>query len=451
MIKYKGSQVKAIKYKGNDVKILKKGNTICWAKSITATVNVEAMRNSRIAGNMVVTSSVEPTQKVGAVLMRYTHNAQSITIPTYYNTHVTLQQDYPTQTESFSVPSKATGQTVTFNLSKGFPKPGTCVLTYQGQTLYDSTADGAFYAKNSSLPANASIDYVKQKLEVLVTKSSSTVSISLTYNALNAKLTYDDELISSSAYPFWSDVMDGYKTAIEDGKVVLGYPDLSAYFDGELCPYEGTTNWAKIICNGKTYYVDNNANPRVVTITGLSGGTLYTCRGFANALGKVQMGFAQFSSRSTSATLTADTTILSVIAGNKVLGTRPVELEADETFKIGYLLPPTITSTNTVVSGTANRYIKITNPNPVAVECTFSWAKKNNGFTQTATVTLRANATSAYYGNPCYDVNDGETSTNTVTVYLKKSDGDWASANINQSMSVMETIQCVVEETTTAA
>ena len=156
MIKYKGSQVKAIKYKGNDVKILKKGNAICWAKSITATVNVEAMRNSRIAGNMVVTSSVEPTQKVGAVLMRYTHNAQSITIPTYYNTQVTLQQDdCPTQTESFSVPPKGTGQIITFNLSKGFPNPGTCALTYQGKTLYDSAADGAFYAKNSGSPANA--------------------------------------------------------------------------------------------------------------------------------------------------------------------------------------------------------------------------------------------------------------------------------------------------------
>lgn len=447
MINYKGSQVKAIKYKGNDVKILKKGSTICWVKSITATVNVEAMRNSRIAGNLVVASSVEPSQKVGDVLMRYTHNAQSITIPTYYNTHVTLQQDYPAQTESFSVPSKATGQTVTFNLSKGFPKPGTCVLTYQGQTLYDSTADGAFYAKSSSLPANASIDYVKQKLEVIVTKSSSTVSISLTYNALNARLSYDDTLISSQMYPFWSDVIDGDKLAIGGGSVMLGYGDFSAY-DGELCPYDGTTNWAKIICNGKTYYADNNAVMRVVTITGLSAGTLYTCRGFANAVGTVQSAFAKFSSGSVSAALTADTT-LTVVGGNKALGTRPVELEADETMKIGYLLPPTITSTNTIVSGIANRYIKITNPNPVAVKCTFSWAKKNNGFTQTATVTLRANATSAYYGNPCYDVNDGETSTNTVTVYLKKSDGDWASATINQSMSVTETIQCVVEETTT--
>ena len=451
MIKYKGSQVKAINYKGNDVKILKKGNTICWAKSITATVNVEAMRNKGIAGNMVVTSSVEPTQNVGDVLMGYTHNAQSITVPTYYNTQVTLQQNCPTQTESFSVPSKATGRTIAFSLSNGFPNPGTCVLTYQGQTLYDSAADGAFYAKNSSSPASASIDYVKQKLEVFVAKSSSTVSISLSYNALNAKLTYDDALISSSAYPFWSDIMDGYKAAIEDGKVVLGYPDLSAHFGGELCPYEGTTNWAKIICNGKTYYVDNNANPRVVTITGLSGGTLYTCRGFANALGKVQMGFAQFSSRSTSATLTADTTLLNVIAGNKVLGTRPVELEADETMKIGYLLPPTITSTNTVVSGTANTYIKITNPNPVDVECTFSWAKKNNGFTQSATVNLRANATSDYYGNPCYDLGDGKTDTNTVSVYFKKSDGEWASAWINQSTAANKTILCTTEETTTTA
>ena len=244
--------------------------------------------------------------------------------------------------------------------------------------------------------------------------------------------------------------MDGDKLALGDGTVTLGYGDLS-YYEGELCPYEGTTNWAKIICNGKTYYADNNANPRVVTITGLSGGTLYTCRGFANALGRVQMGFAQFSSGSTSATLTADTTLLSVIAGNKVLGTRPVELEADETMKIGYLLPPTITSKVTVVTGTANMYIKITNPNPVDVKCTFSWAKKNNPFTQTATVTLRANATSPYYGNPCYDVNDGETGTNDVTVYLKKSDGDWASAWINQSMSVTETITCVVEDTSTTA
>lgn len=451
MIKYKGSQVKAINYKGNDVKILKKGNTICWAKSITATVNVEAMRNSGIAGNMVVTSSVEPTQKVGDVLMRYTHNAQSITIPTYYNTQVTLQQqDYPTQTESFSVPSKATGQTITFNLSKGFPKPGTCVLTCQWQTLYDRTADGAFYAQTSSLPANARIDYVKQKLEVFVTKSSSTVSISLTYNALNAKLTYYDGWISSQEYPFWSDIMDGDKLALGGGTVMLGYDDFS-YYEGELCPYDGTTNWAKVICNRKTYYADQNAPMKAISITGLSAGSLYTCRGFANAVGTVQSAFAKFSSGSISVSLSADTTLLSVVEGDNTLGTRPVELEADKTFKIGYLLPPTITSTNTVVFGTANRYIKITNPNPVAVECTFSWAKKNNGFTQSATVNLNAHATSAYYGNPCYDLNDGKTNTNDVTVYLKKSDGDWASANINQSMSVTETIQCVVEETTTTS
>lgn len=448
MINYKGSQVKAINYKGNDVKILKKGSTICWAKSITATVNVEAMRNSGIAGNLVVASSVEPSQKVGDVLMRYTHNAQSIAIPTYYHTRITLKQNCPTQTESFSVPAKGTGQTLTFSLSKGFPNPGTCVLTYQGQTLYDRTADGKFYAKNSSSPASASIDYVKQKLEVLVATSSSTVSISLTYNALNARLSYDDTLISSQMYPFWSDVIDGDKLAIGGGSVLLGFGDFSA-FDGELCPYEGTTNWAKIICDGKTYYADNNATMRVVTINGLSAGTLYTCRGFANAVGTVQSAFAKFSSGSTSASLAADTT-LSVVGGSKNLGTRPVELEADETMKIGYLLPPTVTSTNTVVSGTANRYIKITNPNPVAVKCTFSWAKKNNGFTQSATINLNAHATSAYYGNPCYDLNDGKTNTNTVTVYLKKSDGDWASATINQSMSTIETIQCVVEETTTA-
>lgn len=450
MIKYKGSQVKAIKYKGNDVKILKKGNTICWAKSITATVNVDAMRNSGIAGNLVVASSVEPSQKVGDVLMRYTHNAQSIAVPTYYRTRVTLKQNCPAQTESFSVPAKGTGQTLTFNLSKGFPNPGTCVLTYQGQTLYDRTADGKFYAKNSSSPASASIDYVKQKLEVLVATSSSTVSISLSYSALNAQLSYYDGWISSQEYPFWSDIMDGDKLALDGGTVMLGYDNTDfSYYEGELCPYEGTTNWAKVVCNGKTYYADQNAPMKAISITGLSAGTLYTCRGFANAVGTVQSAFATFSSGSVSAALSADTT-LSVVGGSKNLGTRPVELEADETLKIGYLLPPTITSTNTTLSGTANRYIKITNPNPVAVKCTFSWAKKNNGFTQSATVNLNANATSAYYGNPCYDLNDGKTNTNTVTVYLKKSDGDWASATINQSMTVTEDIQCVVEETTTA-
>lgn len=448
MIKYKGSQVKAIKYKGNDVKILKKGNTICWAKSITANINVEAMGNSGIAGNLVVASSVEPSQKVGNVLMRYTHNAQRIAVPTYYHTRVTLQQNYPTQTESFSVPAKGTGRTIAFSLSKGFPNPGTCVLTYQGQTLYDRTADGKFYDQNSSSPASASIDYVKQKLEVLVATSSNTVSISLTYNALNASLSYDDTLISSQMYPFWSDIIDGEKEAIDGGSVLLRFSDLSVY-DGELCPYEGTNNWAKIICDGKTYYANNNANPRVVTIAGLSAGTLYTCRGFANAVGTVQSAFATFSSGSVSASLSSDTT-LSVVGGSKNLGTRPVELEADETFKIGYLLPPTITYTLTTVSGTSNYYIKITNPNPVDVRCSFSWEKKNNGFTQTATVTLRANATSAYYGNPCYDLLDGQTGSNTVTVYLWKNDGDWSTASINQSQSVAQLIPSIAEETTTA-
>lgn len=449
MINYKGSQVKAIKYKGNDVKILKKGSTICWAKSITATINVGAMMNSDIAGNLVVTSSDEPSQKVGDVLMRYTNAAQNTTVPTYYNTKVTLQQNCPTQTESFSVPAKGTGQTLTFSFSKGFPDPGTCVLTYQGQTLYDRAGDGKFYAENSSSPANASIDYVKQKLEVLVATSSSTVSISLSYSALNAQLSYYDGWISSQEYPFWSDIMDGDKLALDGGTVMLGYDNTDfSYYEGELCPYEGTTNWAKVVCNGKTYYADNNATMKAIQITGLSAGSLYTCSGYANAVGTVQSAFAKFSSGSISASLTADTT-LSVVGGSKNLGTRPVEISADETFKIGYLLPPTITSTNTTVSGTANRYIKITNPNPVAVKCSFSWAKKNNGFTQSATVNLNANATSAYYGNPCYDLNDGKTNTNTVTVYLKKSDGDWASAGINQSMTVVETIQCVVEETTT--
>ena len=449
MIKYKGSQVKVIKYKGNEVKILKKGSTVCWAKPINATVNVAAMTNSGIAGNLVVTSSVEPSQKVGHVLMRYTNNAQNIAIPTYYNTQVTLQQNCPAQTESFSVPAQGTGQTLTFSFSKGFPNPGTCVLTYQGQTLYDKQGDGVFYTANSSSPSSASIDYIKQTLTVAVSKSSSTVSVSLSYNALNAQLSYYDGWISDTDYPFWTDIMDGEKLAIGGGSVMLGYDGTDfSYYEGELCPYEGTTNWAKVVCNGKTYYADNNATMKAIQITGLSAGSLYTCRGFANAVGTVQSAFAKFSSGAISTNLAADTT-LSVVGTSKDLGTRPVEIEADETFKIGYLLPPTITSTNTTISGTANRYIKITNPNPVAVKCTFSWAKKNNGFTQTATINLNANATSTYYGNPCYDLNDGKTNTNTVTVYLKKTDGDWATAGINQSMTVVETIQCVVEETTT--
>ena len=110
MITYKGSKVKAINYKGNDVKIVQKGTINCWAKTVSATINVSAMDNAGIAGNLVVTSSVEPTQKVGDVLMQYTNAAQSKTISSYYRTRVELQQNHPTQEKSFTVPAKATGR-----------------------------------------------------------------------------------------------------------------------------------------------------------------------------------------------------------------------------------------------------------------------------------------------------------------------------------------------------
>ena len=62
MITYKGSKVKAINYKGNDVKMVKKGNLNCWAKTVSATVNVSAMENVGIEGNLIVYRSFEPTQ-----------------------------------------------------------------------------------------------------------------------------------------------------------------------------------------------------------------------------------------------------------------------------------------------------------------------------------------------------------------------------------------------------
>lgn len=447
MITYKGSKVKAINYKGNDVKIVKKGTVNCWAKTVSATVNVNAMQSAVIEGNLIVDKSFEPTQKVNDVLMSYTHIAQSKTISSYYNTTVYLEQNYPTRGESFTVPARLTGATRKFNLSEGFPKPGTCVLTYQGNKLYDSHSDGKFYAENSSSPANASIDYIKQELTIAIASSSEQVIVSLTYDRLNAELEYDS-LVFIDVLNFWDNDIISDWIVKGGGAVTLNYWDnLSQYTI--LCPYEGTTIWAKIVCNGKTYYVDDNASSKTIEITGLSGGVLYRCQGYANTPGTVKSYFAQFSSGKKVAKLLENTT-LSVVEGTQTLGTRPVELTAREDLMIGYLLPPTITKKLTVVTGTKNYYIQVTNPNPVDVQCTFSWAKKNNSFAQNGTFTLRANATSNWYGNPCYDLLNGKTGSNTVTVYLRKTDGDWATAQINTSQSISENVVSIVEETTTA-
>lgn len=445
MITYKGSKVKAINYKGNDVKIVQKGTVNCWAKTVSATVNVSAM-HAGIEGNLVVTSSVEPTQKVGDVLMQYTNAAQNKTISSYYRTRVELQQNYPARGENFTVPARLTGATRKFNLSEGFPKPGTCVLTYQGNKLYDSHSDGKFYAENSSSPANASIDYIKQELTVAIASSSEQVIVSLTYDRLNAELEYNSRVFIDNLN-FWDDDIISGWTVKGGGTVTLNYWDDFSHLT-QLCPYEGTTIWAKIVCNGKTYYVDNNASSKDIEITGLSSGVLYRCQGYANTTGAVESYFAQFSNNKVVAGLGENTT-LDVVTGTKTLGTRPVELQAED-LMIGYLLPPTITKTLTTVTGVTNYYIKITNPNPVDVHCTFSWAKKNNNFMQSSTFVLGANATSNYYGNPCYDLLDGNTGSNTVTVYLKKTDGDWANAQINQSQSISEPVPTAMEETTTA-
>ena len=445
MITYKGSKVKAINYKGNDVKMVKKGGVNCWAKTVSATVNVSAMQNAGIAGNLVVTLSVEPTQKVGDVLMSYTNTAQSKTISSYYRTRVELQQNYPAHGENFIVPARLTGATRKFKFSTGFPKPGTCVLTYQGNKLYDSHSDGKFYAANSSSPANASIDYIKQELTVAIASSSEQVTVVLTYDRLNAELEYNSRIFIDDL-SFWDDIITQW-TVEGNGTVYLGYwGDFSNYT--ELCPYEGTSIWAKIICNGITYYVDNNASSKVIEIGGLSGGVLYRCRGYANTIGMVKSYFAQFSNGKVVAALGGDTT-LDVVAGNKTLGTRPVELQAED-LMIGYLLPPTITKQLTIVTGTKNYYIQVTNPNPVAVRCEVSWARRNNSFAQHSSFSIEANTTSLRkIANPYYLVFGGE-ETNTVTVYLKKTDGDWATAQINQSQSVSEDVPCIKEETTTA-
>ena len=445
MITYKGSKVKAINYKGNDVKIVQKGTINCWAKTVSATINVSAMDNAGIAGNLVVTSSVEPTQKVGDVLMQYTNAAQSKTISSYYRTRVELQQNYPAQGENFTVPARLTGRTRKFKLSTDFPKPGTCILTYQGNKLYDSHGDGKFYAENSSSPANASIDYIKQELTVAIASSSEQVIVSLTYDRLNAELEYNSRIFIDDL-SFWDDIIVQWAVA-EGGTVYLNYwYDFSNYTD--LCPYEGTTIWAKIVCNGKTYYADNNASSKDIEITGLSGGVLYRCQGYANTIGAVQSYFAQFSNGKVVAALGENTT-LDIVEGIKFLGTRPVELQAKEDLMIGYLLPPRITKELRTSTGIKNYYIRITNPNPVDVQCTFSWAKKNNFFEQNGTFTLKANAVSGWYGNPCYDLLNGVTGSNTVTVYLKKTDGDWATAQINKSQSISEEVVSIVEESTT--
>ena len=446
MITYKGSKVKAINYKGNDVKMVKKGGVNCWAKTVSATVNVSAMQNAGIAGNLVVTLSVEPTQKVGDVLMSYTNAAQSKTISSYYRTRMELQQNYPAQGESFTVPARLTGATRKFNLSKGFPKPGTCVLTYQGNELYDSHSDGKFYAANSSSPANASIDYIKQELTVAIASSSEQVIVVLTYDRLNAELEYNSRVFIDDL-SFWDDIIVQW-TAAGDGTVYLGYWNNFSNYT-ELCPYEGTAIWAKIICNGITYYVNNDASSKVIEIGGLSGGVLYRCRGYANTTGTVKSHFAQFSNGKVVAALGGDTT-LDVVAGNKTLGTRPVELQANGDLMIGYLLPPTITKQLTIVTGIKNYYIQVTNPNPVDVQCEVSWARRNNSFAQHSSFRIEANKTSPIkIANPYYLVFGGE-DTNTATVYLKKTDGDWATAQINQSQSVSEDIPCIKEETTTA-
>lgn len=440
MITYKGSKVKAINYKGNDVKIVQKGTINCWAKTVTATVNVSAMENAGIAGNLVVTSSVEPTQKVGDVLMQYTNAAQSKTISSYYRTRVGLQQNYPSTTEYFNVPAAETGKLITFNLLKGFPKPGTCILTYQGDSFYDSSSDGRFFPKNSSSPTTAKIDYVKRTLSVTVAASSTLVTVSLTYNKLNAELEYNSRVFIDNL-SFWDDIITQW-TVEGNGTVYLGYwDDFSNYT--ELCPYEGTAIWAKIVCNGTTYYVNNDASSKVIEIGGLSGGVLYRCYGYANTIGTVESSFALFSSGDLTAELLENTT-LSVVAGTKTLGTRPIELQAED-LMIGYLLPPTITKTLTTVTGIKNYYIQVTNPNPVDVQCEVSWARKNNTFAQYQSLSIEANTTSLIkIGNPYYG-----TGTNTVTVYLKKTDGAWATAQINQSKSVSEDIPCIEEETTT--
>ena len=117
---------------------------------------------------------------------------------------------------------------------------------------------------------------------------------------------------------------------------------------------------------------------------------------------------------------------------------------------IGYLLPPTITKQLTIVTGTKNYYIQVTNPNPVDVQCEVSWARRNNSFAQHSSFSIAANTTSPIkIANPYYLVFGGE-DTNTATVYLKKTDGDWATAQINQSQSVSEDVPCIKEETTTA-
>ena len=448
MITYKGSKVKAINYKGNDVKMVKKGGVNCWAKTVSATVNVSAMENAGIAGNLVVTSSVEPTQKVGDVLMSYTNAAQSKTISSYYRTRVELQQNYPTQEKSFTVPAKATGRTRKFDLSGSFPKPGTCILTYQGNKLYDTHGDGKFYAANSSSPANASIDYIKQELTVAIASSSEQVIISLTYDRLNAELEYNSRVFIDEL-SFWDDDIISGWTVKGGGVVTLNYWDDFSHLT-QLCPYEGTSIWAKIICNGIKYYVNNDASSKVIEIGGLSGGVLYRCRGYANTIGTVKSYFAQFSNGKIVAGLSENTT-LDVVAGNKTLGTRPVELQADGDLMIGYLLPPTITKQLTIVTGTKNYYIQVTNPNPVDVQCEVSWARRNNSFAQHSSFRIEANETSPIkIANPYYLVFGGE-DTNTATVYLKKTDGDWATAQINQSQSVSEDIPCIKEETTTTA
>lgn len=443
MITYKGSKVKAINYKGNDVKIVQKGTINCWAKTVSATVNVSAMESAVIEGDLIVDKSFEPTQKKNDVLMSYTHAAQSKTISSYYGTTVWLEQNYPALAENFIVPARLTGATRKFNLSKGFPKPGTCVLTYQGNKLYDSHGDGKFYAENSSSPANASIDYIKQELTVAIASSSEQVTIVLTYDRLNAELEYNSRLFIDDIN-FWGDydIIQQW-TAAGNGTVYLGYCDDFPNNYTKLCPYEGTTIWAKIVCNGKTYYADNNASSKDITITGLSGGVLYRCQGYANTIGTVQSHFAQFSSGKKAAKLLENTT-LSVVAGNETLGTRPVELQADSDLMIGYLLPPRITKELKTLVGDKNYYIQITNPNPVDVQCTFSWAKSNSLLTQNMTFTLKANATSNWYGNPYFG-----TAVNTVTVYLRKTDGDWATAQINTSQKISEEVDCVLEETTT--
>lgn len=445
MITYKGSKVKAINYKGNDVKIVQRGTVNCWAKTVSATINISPVESAVVEGNLIVDKSFEPTQKRNDVLMSYTHVAQSKTISSYYNTTVYLEQNYPAHGENFTVPARLTGATRKFKLSTDFPKPGTCVLTYQGNKLYDSHSDGKFYAENSSSPANASIDYIKQELTVAIASSSEQVIVSLTYDRLSAKLDYNSRVFIDDLN-FWDDDIISGWTVKGGGTVTLNYWDDFSHLT-QLCPYEGTTNWAKIVCNGKTYYADNNASSKYINITGLSGGVLYRCQGYANTTGTVKSYSTQFSSGKKVARLLENTT-LNIVTRTDPLGTRPIELQAED-LMIGYLLPPRITKELTVVTGTKNYYIKVTNPNPVDVQCTFSWAKKNNSFAQSGTFTLRANAVSGWYGNPCYNLLNGVTGSNTVTVYLKKTDGDWATAQINTSQSISEEVVSIVEESTT--